>query len=142
MVRVPRATYRLQFNAGFTFDDARRIAGYLAELGIEDIYASPILRARKGSPLSNMAMLELMKGLRPNYVPHGFRSTFRDWAAECTNVPREVCEMALAHTIGSKVEAAYRRGDLFAKRYKLMEAWAAYCAAPTNGKVVTFRQMA
>ena len=50
MVRVPRATYRLQFNAGFTFDDARRISAYLAELGIEDIYASPILRARKGSP--------------------------------------------------------------------------------------------
>jgi len=60
-------------------------------------------------------------------VPHGFRSTFRDWAAENTNYPREVAEQALAHTISNAVEAAYRRGDLFKKRIKLMEAWATYC---------------
>ena len=59
-------------------------------------------------------------------VPHGFRSTFRDWAAECTDYPREVAEMALAHTIGDKVEAAYRRGDLFEKRKQLMQDWADY----------------
>ena len=59
---------------------------------------------------------------------HGFRSTFRDWAAERTNFPREVAEMALAHAIPNAVEAAYRRGDLFDKRRKLMDAWAAYCA--------------
>jgi hypothetical protein len=66
------------------------------------------------------------------------RSTFRDWAAERTNFPREVAEMALAHAIPNAVEAAYRRGDLFEKRRKLMEAWAAYCAKIETdaGKVV------
>jgi integrase len=58
---------------------------------------------------------------------HGFRSTFRDWAAECTDFPDYVVEMALAHSVSSKVEAAYRRGDLFAKRAELMNAWAAFC---------------
>jgi integrase len=69
---------------------------------------------------------------------HGFRSTFRDWAAECTNFAREVAEMALAHVIPDAVEAAYRRGDLFEKRGKLMAAWAAYCAKVETdaGKVV------
>jgi integrase len=64
---------------------------------------------------------------RGDLTAHGFRSTFRDWAAECTNFPREVVEMALAHTIENKVEAAYRRGDLFQKRLQLMEAWARFC---------------
>ena len=68
---------------------------------------------RAGKPLSNMALLELMRGMKPGFVPHGFRSTFRDWAAETTTFPSEVVEMALAHAIESKVEAAYRRGDLF-----------------------------
>ena len=63
---------------------------------------------------------------------HGFRSTFRDWCAERTNYPREVAEMALAHAVGSAVEAAYRRGDLFAKRARLMEEWARYCDLPTS----------
>jgi integrase len=71
---------------------------------------------------------------------HGFRSAFRDWAAECTNFTNEVCEAALAHVIENKAEAAYRRGDLFDKRRKLMEAWAAYCVAPKAGKVVAFRR--
>ena len=71
---------------------------------------------------------------------HGFRSAFRDWAAECTNFPSEVCEAALAHSVANKVEAAYRRGDLFEKRRKLMEAWAIYCVAPKAGKVVAFRR--
>lgn len=61
---------------------------------------------------------------------HGFRSTFRDWAEEMTNYPRAVIEMALAHTIDDKTEAAYRRGDLLAKRTKLMNEWARYCASP------------
>ena len=82
---------------------------------------------RGSKPLSNMAMLELMRGMRPGYVPHGFRSTFRDWAAERTTYPNHVVELALAHAIGDKVEAAYRRGDLFEKRKHLMEAWAEYC---------------
>jgi len=69
---------------------------------------------------------------------HGLRSTFRDWASERTSFSREVAEMALAHAISNAVEAAYRRGDLFEKRRKLMEAWAAYCAKVETdaGKVV------
>jgi integrase len=62
---------------------------------------------------------------------HGFRSSFRDWCAEQTNFPSEVAEMALAHAVGNKVEAAYRRGDLFEKRRKLMSAWAIYISKPT-----------
>ena len=84
---------------------------------------------RAGKPLSNMALLELMRGMAPEYVPHGFRSTFRDWAAERTAFPSEVVEMALAHAIESKVEAAYRRGDLFDKRYQLMNDWDSFCAS-------------
>jgi integrase len=83
--------------------------------------------SRQGRPLSSMAMLELLRGLRPGLTVHGFRSTFRDWAAEETDFPSEVVEMALAHTIENEVERAYRRGDLFQKRRALMDAWAAYC---------------
>lgn len=75
-------------------------------------------------------------------VQHGFRSTFRDWAAERTNYPNEVAEMALAHAIGNKVEAAYRRGDLFAKRRQMMDDWAAFCAMvePASNNVVPLRK--
>lgn len=76
--------------------------------------------------LSNMAMLELLRGMRLGFTVHGFRSTFRDWAAETTGHPAEVVEMALAHTIPNEAEAAYRRGDLLAKRAELMQEWAAY----------------
>jgi len=72
-------------------------------------------------------------------VVHGFRSTFRDWCAEQTNYPREVAEMGLSHAIGNKVEAAYRRGDLFEKRQKLINEWARYCyqvQPKTKGKVL------
>jgi integrase len=85
--------------------------------------------ARPKRPLSNMAMLELLRGMRPGLTTHGFRSSFRDWASEATDFSPEVIEMALAHTIESAVERAYRRGDLFEKRRKLMEAWAAYCVS-------------
>ncbi len=67
---------------------------------------------------------------RLDITVHGFRSTFRDWAAERTSYPNHVVEMALAHVIGNKVEVAYRRGDLFQKRQKLMADWARYCATP------------
>ncbi len=77
-------------------------------------------------PASNMTMLQVMKRAGFPYVPHGFRSSFRDWASETTNHPRDVCEMALAHTISNKVEAAYRRGDLFEKRRALMADWSEY----------------
>ena len=78
--------------------------------------------------------------MKAEITVHGFRSTFRDWASETTGFPHEVCEMALAHTTGNKAEAAYRRGDLFDKRRKLMEAWAGCCAKNADGKVVPLRK--
>jgi len=93
---------------------------------------------KPGRPLSNMAMLALLKRMdRDDLTVHGFRSTFRDWAAERTNYPREVAEAALAHVVGDKVEAAYRRGDLFEKRCRLMAEWAKFCTTPQKaGEVV------
>jgi len=82
---------------------------------------------QKGKPLGHSSMNEALKRLRPNITTHGFRSTFRDWAAETTAYPNHVVEQALAHSIGNAVEAAYRRGDLFEKRRKLMDDWAKYC---------------
>ena len=73
---------------------------------------------------------------------HGFRSSFRDWAGNCTNFPREVVETALAHVIGDRTEQAYRRSDALEKRRKLMEAWAAYCSTTRTEKVVPFRSKA
>jgi len=77
-----------------------------------------------------MAMLELLRGLEEasHYTVHGFRSTFRDWVAECTEFPRELAEAALAHVLSNKTEAAYQRGDMLEKRRRLMEAWASYCS--------------
>ncbi|HWY16499.1 MAG TPA: integrase arm-type DNA-binding domain-containing protein [Rhizomicrobium sp.] len=90
-------------------------------------------KARK--PLSNMAMLELVRGMREgDLTVHGFRSSFRDWAGEATNYPRELAEAALGHVIGDAAEQAYRRGDALEKRRKLMEAWARHCASPAKGK--------
>ena len=87
---------------------------------------------RPGKGLSVMALAMVLRRMgRPELTVHGFRSAFRDWCAEATNFDRDTCEAALAHTIGNKVEAAYRRGDLFDKRRRLMEAWAVFCAAPT-----------
>lgn len=84
------------------------------------------------SAASNMTLVQVMRRDNLAYVPHGFRSSFRDWASETTSYPREVCEMALAHTISNKVEAAYRRGDLFNKRWALMEDWATYVSTGLN----------
>lgn len=86
---------------------------------------------KEGRPLSNMAGLQLLKRMGfGDYTVHGFRSTFRDWAREQTNFPREVAEAALAHVVKDKTEAAYARGDLLEKRALLMQAWADYCARP------------
>jgi integrase len=85
--------------------------------------------AQSASKLSGMAMAMLLRRMKQDVTVHGFRSAFRDWAAECTGYSHEVAEMALAHTISSAVERAYRRGDLFEKRRRLMDEWAAYCAA-------------
>ncbi len=91
--------------------------------------------------LTKTAMLKLLERMnRTDLTVHGFRSTFRDWAAERTNFPNEVVEMALAHVVSDKVEAAYRRGDLFDKRRRLMEAWADYCErGQTTADVVPLR---
>ena len=92
----------------------------------------------KGGKLSGMAMAMLMRRMKVDATVHGFRSGFRDWAAECTGYAHEVAEMALAHTIENKVERAYRRGDLFDKRRRLMDDWATYCALiPAAGASVT-----
>jgi integrase len=97
--------------------------------------------SRKGAPLSNMACLKLLERMgRADLTVHGFRSTFRDWCSEATDYPRDVAEMALAHTIESKVESAYRRGDLLEKRRALMADWAVYCdTVRTAGDVVPLR---
>jgi integrase len=95
---------------------------------------------RADKPLSNMALLMALRRMgRDDVTAHGFRSSFRDWVAERTNYPGELAEMALAHAVADKVEAAYRRGDLFEKRRRLMEEWARYCSAPAqpSGKVLS-----
>jgi integrase len=86
--------------------------------------------------LINMAMLNLLDRMNVAVTVHGFRSSFRDWAAERTAFPHEVCEMALAHTIGNAAEAAYRRGDLFEKRARLMAAWSEFLNNPAAGSAV------
>ena len=98
-------------------------------------YVFPGIRADR--PLSASAMAKALKRMGyADVTVHGFRSTFRDWASETTSFPHEICEMALAHAIENKAEAAYRRGDLFEKRRKLMAAWAAYCEPKVTGKVI------
>ncbi len=93
-----------------------------------------------------MALLELMRDMRPGYVPHGFRSTFKDFCAEQTNFPNMLSEAALAHAIGDKTEAAYRRGAMLEKRRKLMDAWAKFAmtkpADVINGKLIPLRAKA
>ena len=92
-----------------------------------------------GKPLASTALSELLKELRIAAVPHGFRSSFRDWAAEETDHPREVVEAALAHKVRSQVEAAYRRSDLFERRRRLMEDWGGYLTEERNPKVRAIR---
>lgn len=86
-----------------------------------------IFPASRGKPLSDMSMTAVMRRMKVDAVPHGFRSTFRDWVGEHTNFPRELAEQALAHVLESKVEAAYRRGDALEKRRAMMNAWAVFC---------------
>jgi len=99
--------------------------------------------SKAGRPLGPNAMTSVLRRIgRSELTVHGFRSTFRDWAAERSNFPQEVCEMALAHAVSNQVEAAYRRGDLFTKRQQLMEAWSRFCAMPikVGEKVALLRQ--
>ncbi len=85
-----------------------------------------VFRGTRGQPLSDMSLTAVLRRMKVDAVPHGMRSSFRDWTAEHTSFPNEVAEMALAHAVGDKVEAAYRRGDLFDKRRVMMDAWASF----------------
>ena len=88
-----------------------------------------VFPAARGGKLSDMAMNAVIRRMEVDAVPHGFRSTFRDWARERTNFPRDLAEQALAHALDNKVEAAYRRGDALEKRRDMMTAWAEFCGA-------------
>jgi len=118
-------------------DEAVRLLESLPRFAGNDlVFPSP-----RGLVLSDMTLTAVMRRMKREEVPHGFRSTFRDWAAERTNYPREVAEMALAHAIGNAVEAAYRRGDLFEKRARMMQEWAKFCDAPAPaGNVVPLKR--
>jgi integrase len=116
-------------------DKVRPLA--LMKDGMPDLSAPVFPGPRRALPMSNMVMLMLLRRMgRADLTAHGFRSSFRDWAAERTSFPREVVEMALAHAIENRTEAAYRRGDLFEKRRKLMASWTWFCDTRASEKVV------
>jgi hypothetical protein len=95
----------------------------------------------RNKPLSSMAMEMVLRRMKvADATVHGFRSSFRDWAGNVSNFPREITETALAHVIGDKAEQAYRRSDALEKRRKLMDAWAAYCEPKTSANVVQMRK--
>ena len=118
--RVPLSTRALA-----VLGEAKALAG-----GSGLVFPSPT-----GKQHSRAAISKLVQQLGIGAVPHGFRSSFRDWAAECTDAPREVCELALAHVNTNAVEAAYRRSDLFERRRELMEAWAAFLSGSGTREV-------
>jgi integrase len=136
---VPLARHALAILDGLTSDSEYLFAG-----------------GKRGEPLSNAAMAAVIDRMNEDrvkaglpkwvdpqqrnreIVPHGFRSTFKDWCSEVTSFPNEMSEMALSHTLPDKVEAAYRRGDMREKRRKLMAAWSSFCCADSAGKVVQF----
>ena len=94
-----------------------------------------IFKSNNDKAISDSTLSKLIRELGIKCVPHGFRTSFRTWASEQTNIPREVCEFALSHVVGNSVEQAYQRSDLFEKRRKLMDRWAQYLE-PKNGSVV------
>ena len=102
--------------------------------GTRQLGSTYLFPGTRSDSLSSMAMAMLLRRMKVDVTVHGFRSSFRDWAAECTGYTHEVAEMALAHTISNAVERAYRRGDLFDKRRQLMADWAAYCEGGSAGR--------
>jgi integrase len=111
----------------------------LCDRAVEIIKALPhrgahLFTSASKKPLSNMAMLELLRGMSPGHTVHGFRSTFRDWAAERTGYPEFVIEMALAHAVGDEVVKAYKRTDLFERRLRLMKQWGDFLVKPRPAK--------
>ncbi len=130
---------RMKADADHRVPLSDRMLEILAKVPIGGKFVFP---SQAGKKLPHEAMLKVLRAIRSGVTVHGFRSTFRDWAAEQTSYPNEVVEMALAHAIESKVEAAYRRGDLFEKRCRLMADWAAFCESPPaakKGNVVSLR---
>lgn len=121
---------------------SKRAVSLLEEMPRESDYVFP--GGKTGEPMSNMAMAMMLKRMgRDDIVVHGFRATFRTWASERTNFPHDVVEQSLAHSVGSAVERAYRRGDVLEKRRALMETWAKFAASPRavdSGKVVPLRK--
>ncbi len=115
--------------------------GALAALGSRGaLDAFVFVGQKRDKPLIPKSMRTLLGRMGHGEVTvHGFRSSFRDWAAECTDFPSEVVEMALAHAVGNRVEAAYRRGDLFEKRRALMQQWGAFCGQSNLTAVVRVR---
>ncbi len=112
---------------------AMMVLDKVAPLGIGGPETRLFPGGKSERPLSGMAMIMLLRRMgHTNSTVHGFRSTFRDWCAEATDYPREVAEAALAHVLADKVEAGYRRGDLFEKRRRLMEEWARFCIPTPN----------
>jgi integrase len=124
--RVPLSLAAREVLGGAAEADRRQVTDY-------DPTALIFPGLKRGEPMSNMTLGAVLKRMgRPHVTVHGFRSAFRDWAAETTDTPNHVVEQALAHVISNRVEAAYRRGDLFTKRQRLMEDWGGFCAAPTK----------
>jgi integrase len=122
----------------------------LSDTAVELLKALPRLEdtnlifpsSKVNTPMSDMTLTAVLRRMKRNDITvHGFRSTFRDWAAESTNYPSDMAEMALAHSIGDKVEAAYRRGDMLKKRFRMMNDWAKYCGTvrAADGKVIPIR---
>lgn len=121
-------------------EPARAIVQSLHALRISD-YVFPGQAA--GKPLSNMAFSKLLQRMRlDDYTPHGFRSSFRDWAGDMTGFPRDVAEQALAHRVGDATEQAYRRADALEKRRDLMNAWALWCSDPSESQnIIRFNRL-
>lgn len=139
----------IDFDAKVWTIPAERIKGRrehrvpLTDRAIEILKALPtetdhvFIGVSKGSRIGKAAMPKVLESIRQDVTVHGFRSTFRDWAGETTAFPSDICEAALAHSLGGKTQQAYQRGDLLEKRRQLMKAWAAFCYTPSRDASVT-----
>lgn len=121
---------RMKSGKPHTVPLSKRAVAILHELETIRLGEFALPGIKRGRHLSNMSMLMLLRSMRPGITVHGFRSTFKDWCAEQTQFPNFVSESALAHVVGDKVEAAYRRTELLDRRRKLMDAWASFCGPP------------
>ena len=133
---------RMKADKEYTVPLSQRAVEILTEL-LRDTSGFLFPGAKEGKPISNMAMLELLRGMKgKGFTVHGFRSSFRDWAGDCTNFSREIIEHALAHKIKDKAEASYRRSDALEKRRQLMVTWCAYCCSAVAASGVVALQTA